>query len=220
MQLVASLQKPIIPAFALGIAFSLALFGLMYSVIHGTHGAIAEQETMPTIDFVRLKRDSEIETMARRKPPPPPAQPPPPAKMRVATEAVQQDGLPGFAVPDLNLNATVGGGPLGGKLGGAAGMFDGELMPLQRIEPQYPSDARRAGITGWVEVEFLVNADGTVRSARVTDAKPKGLFEAASITAALRWKFRPKVINGKPVEQKGLQKINFGLNAAQPAAAK
>lgn len=217
MQLATYIQKPIIPATGLAILFSLSLFGLMYSVIHTTHGSLKEQEALPTIDFVRLRRDSEVETMSRRKPPPPPAQPPPPAKMRVATEAVAHEGLGGFAVPDLNLAATVGGGPMGGKLGGGGGMFDGELMPLQRIEPQYPSDARRAGITGWVEVEFLVNADGSVRSARVVDAKPKGLFEAASITAALRWKFRPKVVNGKPVEQRGLQKINFGLNAAAPA---
>ena len=217
MQIAMYLRKPIIPAFALSMLFSLSLFGLMYSVIHSTHEAIQAQETLPTIDFVRLRRDSEVETMSRRKPPPPPVQPPPPAKMRVATEAVQQEGMSGMAVPDLNLSATVGGGPMGGKLGGG-GMPDGELMPLQRIEPQYPSEARRAGIPGWVEVEFVVNPDGTVRSAKVRDAKPKGLFEAASITAALRWKFRPKIVNGVPVEQKGLQRINFGLNPQQPAA--
>jgi protein TonB len=91
-------------------------------------------------------------------------------------------------------------------------MFDGDLMPLQRIPPQYPSDARRARITGWVVLEVTVNADGSVRGVKVTDSKPKGLFEAAAAQAVLRWKFKPKVKDGKPIEQKGSQKIDFNLN--------
>ena len=216
MNAVAYLQRPIVPALALSMVFSLGLFGLLYSVIHRAHHALQEQDALPTIDFVRLKRDSETETLSRRKPPPPPAQPPPPAKMKVATEAVQQE-MGGLSIPDLNLSASVGGGPMAGKMGAGGGMFDGELMPLQRIEPTYPADARRAGITGFVQLELIVNADGTVRSAKVVDSKPKGLFEASAVTAVLRWKFRPKVVDGKPVEQRGAQRINFGLTQSQPA---
>jgi protein TonB len=212
MQLARYLQRPIIPATALSLVFSLALFGMMYSVIHSTHQTLQATETLPTIDFVRLKRDSEIETMSRRRPPPPPAQPPPPAKMRVATEAVQQEGMGGMALPDLNLAANVSGGPIGGKLGRGAAMFDGELIPLQRVPPQYPREAARARISGWVEVEVLVNADGTVRSARAIKAEPKGLFEAAAVQSALRSKFKPKIVDGKPVEQKGSWKVTFDLS--------
>jgi len=217
MQIAMYLRKPIIPAFGLSMLFSLSLFGLMYSVIHSTHQAIQAQETLPTIDFVRLRRDSEVETMSRRKPPPPPVQPPPPAKMKVAAEAASQSALGGFAMPDLNLSASVSGGPVGGKLGRGAAMFDGELIPLQRIPPQYPREAARARISGWVVVEVLVNADGTVRSARATDAHPKGLFEAAAVQSALRSKFKPKIQDGKPVEQKGSWKVNFDLSQAQAA---
>jgi protein TonB len=117
------------------------------------------------------------------------------------------------------LSATVGGGPIAGQLGkgGAAGMFDGDLLPLQRIPPQYPRDAARSGVTGWVTLEVLVNADGSVRSAKVTDAKPRGIFEAAAVAAVMRWKFKPKIENGKPVEQRGAQKIDFNLNSAAAA---
>jgi protein TonB len=96
---------------------------------------------------------------------------------------------------------------------GAGGMFDGDIIPLQRIPPQYPRDAARNGITGWVQLEVLVNADGTVRSARVLESNPRGLFEAAAVQAVLRWKFKPKVVNGTPVQQKGAQRIEFNLNA-------
>lgn len=119
-------------------------------------------------------------------------------------------------IPTLNLAAAVGGGPIAGQMGkgGAAGMFDGDLLPLQRIPPQYPRDAARAGITGWVQLEVLVNADGTVRSAKVIDSKPRGMFEASAVQAVMRWKFKPKIEDGKPVEQRGAQKIEFNLNAA------
>jgi len=208
-------RSPMLAAAALSVLFSLVLFALLYSAIHAGKFVAEKSEALQTIDFVRLKRDSEVETLSRRKPPPPPAQPPPPAKMRVASAAVQQS-MSGMEIPSLNLSATVSGGPMGGQMGkGVTGMFDGDLMPLQRIVPIYPRDASRAGITGWVQVELLVNADGSVRSAKVIDAKPRGIFEAAAITAVMRWKFKPKIQDGKPVEQKGSQKIDFNLNQAK-----
>ena len=88
---------------------------------------------------------------------------------------------------------------------GAGTSLEGHILPA------------RAGITGWVQVEVLVNADGSVRSAKVVDAKPKGMFEAAAMTAVLRWKFKPKVLDGKPVDQRGQCKIEFNLNAPSPA---
>lgn len=208
-------RSPMLLAAVMAILFSLVLFALLYGAIHAGKFVAEEREALQTIDFVRLKRDSEVETLSRRKPPPPPAQPPPPAKMRVAAEAVQQ-GPASMEIPTLNLAAAVGGGPIAGQMGkgGAAGMFDGDLLPLQRIPPQYPRDAARAGITGWVQLEVLVNADGTVRSAKVIDSKPRGMFEASAVQAVMRWKFKPKIEDGKPVEQRGAQKIEFNLNAA------
>ena len=205
--------RPFVPATIVSVGLSLALFSLMYSVIRIGHHGIDKAEVLPTIDFVRLKRDSDVETKTLRKPPPPPpSQPPPPAKMHVATDAAPQAGM-GLSVNTLSLNANVGGGPIAGQMGGGtAAMFDGDILPLQRIPPQYPRDAARNGITGWVQLEVQVNADGSVRSAKVVDAKPRGIFEAAAVQAVMRWKFKPKVVNGAPVEQKGTQKIEFNLN--------
>ena len=206
------LKNPLIPASILAVGFSLLLFMLMYSAIHVGKFVHQGSETLQTIDFVRLKRDSEVETLSRRKPPPPPAQPPPPAKMRVAAESVQQ-GMTAMEIPTLNLSASVSGGPIGGSIAAGAAMFDGDLLPLQRIPPQYPRDAARSGVTGWVQLEVLVNADGSVRSAKVLDSKPRGIFEASAVQAVMRWKFKPKIKDGKPVEQRGAQKIEFNLNA-------
>lgn len=204
-----------VPAAGAALVFSLLLFGLMYSVIKVGHHQIAKAEALQTIDFVRLRRDSDLETLSRRKPPPPPpTPPPPPAKMKIASAGGSQAGLAGLDIPDLNLTADMGGG-LAGVKGAASGMFDGEIIPMQCPPPVYPSEARRAGITGWVQIELVVAPDGSVRSARAVDAQPRGMFEAAAVQSQQRCKFKPRIVDGVPTEQRGRRKLNFSLNKVE-----
>jgi periplasmic protein TonB len=51
-----------------------------------------------------------------------------------------------------------------------------------------------------------------VRSARAVESQPRGVFEASAVLAAQRCKFKPKMVDGKPVEQRGRRKWNFDLN--------
>ena len=82
-------QARSIPIVAVAIGFALGLFSLMHTVITVSGHGLDKVETLPTIDFVRLRRDSQVETMERRKPPPPPPEPPPPpSKMRIDTGSV------------------------------------------------------------------------------------------------------------------------------------
>jgi periplasmic protein TonB len=213
-------RSPLLPALALSVLISTGLFWLMYSFIGVANHSEQLIEALPAIDFVRLRRDTQTESLERRKPPPPPPEPPPPMqRMKIATEAAPQNNVAQspMAIPNLGLSTSVGGGPFIGEMGRAAapdmsGLFDGDIIPLQRIAPQYPRDAARAGITGWVRLEVLVNADGSVRSAKVVEAQPKGLFDASAVTAVLRWKFKPKVVDGTPVAQRGSQRIEFNIN--------
>jgi periplasmic protein TonB len=213
----AAARSPAVPAMGLAVIVSLGLFWLMFEFMGNDGHAAGAIETLPSIDFVRLRRDTQTETLQRRKPPPPPEPPPPVQRMHIATEAAQSTAAPApMAIPNLGISTSVGGGPFIGELGGAgapdmSGLFDGDIIPLQRIAPQYPRDAARARINGWVQLEVLVNADGSVRSAKVTEAQPKGLFEANAVAAVLRWRFKPKVVNGTPVAQRGSQRIEFNI---------
>jgi protein TonB len=45
----------------------------------------------------------------------------------------------------------------------------------------------------------------------VVEAKPRGVFDSAAITAALKWKFKPRVVDGKPVDQRGVVQIDFNF---------
>lgn len=198
------------PAFGGALALSLGLFWLMHTVIHVSGMGPQKKEQLQTIDFVRLKRDSDVTPNERRKPPPPPPpkSPPPPAKMSVATDAPV--GGPGIAAPgSLDLSADSGGPASGGA---SANMFDSDAVPLQRVNPMYPNEARRAGITGYVRLQLTIAPDGSVRAAKVIESKPKGLFDASAVTAVLKWRFKPKVVDGVPVDYVATQRIAFDLN--------
>jgi len=199
----------------MALLLSLGLFGLMYSVIKGSHAGLEKKEALPTIDFVRLKRDSEVESISRRKPPPPPPAPPPPSKMKVVADAVSAPGMSGLEIPNLNLKADVGGEAMIGTKGVGAGMFDGEMIPLNCPPPTMPSDARRAGLTGYVVVLIDITADGSFKTAKILESQPKGLFDAAVITSIQRCKFKPTVKDGVPVAAQGKRRFNFGLKGAE-----
>lgn len=199
------------PALGGALALSMGLFWLMHTIIQVSGVGPLKKEQLQTIDFVRLKRDSDVTPNERRKPPPPPPPkaPPPPSRMTVATDAPV--GGPGITAPTgLDLSADTGGPATGG--GASANMFDSDAVPLQRVNPMYPNEARRAGITGYVRMELTIAPDGSVRAAKVIEAKPKGLFDAAAVTAVLKWRFKPKVVDGVPVDYVATQRIAFDLN--------
>lgn len=208
----------LLQAFSFALIFSVGLFWVMHTLIQGHGHGVRHVETLPNIDFVRLKRDTEVETRTRRKPPLPPPlkQPPLPPKMQVASEALLKNELLPFNIPRLGLSANVAGGTFIGEMtagapGGGLGLFEGDIIPLQRIAPQYPRQAARDGVSGYVKIEFTVNVDGSVKDARVIEGKPRGVFDSAAVTAALKWKFKPKVLDGQPVAQKGVVQIDFHL---------
>ena len=64
-----------------------------------------------------------------------------------------------------------------------------ELKPLKRVNPVYPPEAARAGTTGFVEVEYTVDAAGKVSSVSVVNAKPARTFESAAVKAVKQWEF-------------------------------
>ncbi len=75
---------------------------------------------------------------------------------------------------------------------------DGDYIPLVNITPNYPTRALSRGIEGWCLVEFTVDERGNVveDSIVVIDAEPSDIFNRASIRAAARFKFQPRIENG------------------------
>jgi protein TonB len=209
----AVLESRFVRPVAYAALITFGMFWTMHLLIVGGKYIAEQRESLATVDFVRLKKESELETRERKKPPKPepPKQPPPP-KMKVDTPPPDAPPTP-FQMPKLDVPTNVSGGPfLGSYVGGDLSGYS-ELIPLVRIAPQYPRNAARDGIEGTVVFEVVINPDGTVKSARPIKAQPRGVFEAAAMQAIMKWKFKPKIEDGKAVESKGVQPIDFKMDA-------
>ena len=69
-------------------------------------------------------------------------------------------------------------------------------------------------IEGWVDVQFTVGIDGSVRNPVVLAAEPRTIFDRAAIQAVKGWKYNPKIQDGKPVERQNLKvRIRFQLES-------
>ena len=76
---------------------------------------------------------------------------------------------------------------------------------------KYPREALKAGKTGFVTVRLIVDEKGRVIDVKIEESRPPRIFDAAAIQAVLKWKFKPRVIDGVPVKQVGLTTIEFNL---------
>ncbi len=110
--------------------------------------------------------------------------------------------------PDLNIDRSQVQMDTGLELSNASiSATDGDYLPLVAIAPQYPSRAAQRGIQGWCLVSFTVNGLGNVVEETITvvDAEPANIFDRSSERAAARFKFQPRVVDGKGVEVAGVQ---------------
>ena len=83
---------------------------------------------------------------------------------------------------------------------------------LVTIPPEYPVREAMRGTEGWVIVQYTVGANGAVKDAFVVDSQPARVFDQAAITAILRYRYSPMVMDGRAVERVGIrQKIRFEL---------
>jgi protein TonB len=64
-------------------------------------------------------------------------------------------------------------------------------------------------MSGWVELEFTVHADGSTGDIVVTNSSPRRTFDSAAITAVGQWRYKPVIRDGKPVDQRAAVRIRF-----------
>ncbi len=79
------------------------------------------------------------------------------------------------------------------------------------VEPRYPPAALRKSQQGWVELDFTVAADGSVKDVEVRGADPAGVFEEAAVKAVSQWRFSPLQRNGRPIEQRARLRMRFAF---------
>ena len=186
---------------------TIGLFIAMRYLIIGQDGELSEPPKGKVIDFVRLKQDETVETKKRmpKKPPKPDEPPPdmvqPQQQQDLAAESVGMSFQAEFAT-DTSL-----------KGGLALESGDGEYLPIVKVAPIYPRRALSRGIEGYVIVEFTVTRNGSVSNPIVVEAEPPKIFDKAAVDAALKFKYKPRVIDGEPTEVEGVQnRITFTMS--------
>lgn len=188
----------------LGIVVTFALFTLMRVLIHNDENPLNEAKNVRIIDFLRAPEDESVELKDRKPEPPPPPDEPPPDMIKPSFDSsdVSQGVDIGAVNANVDLNIEAGGGFAS----------DGEYLPIVKVAPQYPRRAQTRGIEGYVLLEFIVTATGAVRDPVVIESEPGGIFDRAAMNAALKFKYKPKVVNGEPVEVAGVRnRITFEL---------
>ena len=82
---------------------------------------------------------------------------------------------------------------------------DGEYLPIVKVAPIYPRRAQSRGISGYCIVEYTVTTSGAIRDPKAVDCQPAGVFEEASVKASLKFKYKPRVVDGVAIEVGGVQ---------------
>jgi protein TonB len=197
---------------AVGVTFG--LFLLMYALISSGADQRTELEAIAGIRFGPVDIPDEIMTRSRRRPvkPPPPKEPPPPPRMQISKMDRQEQNMPQMDIPDLDLPMVGGSGMFIGNFQQVDRGAEGDIIPVVVIRPMYPREAAITGTQGWVKVEFTITDAGTVKDPRVIDAKPPRIFNREAIRAILKWKFKPRVVDGIAVERRATQVIDFTLD--------
>ena len=191
-------------AFVVSAAITFGLFYLMQSLIARSGNLGYERQKRTVFDFVRLKKEERVERKKRDKPrkvkrkePPPPAQMPVSKLSKAPVKQALQVNAPPFR-PQV----AMAGNPV---LGGSGS--DSDIVPLVRPLHRYPSRAQARGIQGWVHLRFDVTAEGTTSNIIVLDADPEGTFDRAAKKAVGKYKYKPRIENGVPVNRPGVEVV-------------
>jgi protein TonB len=80
---------------------------------------------------------------------------------------------------------------------------------IHKVTPVYPELAKRARVTGAVQIEAIIAKDGSMRSMQVLSGHP--LLINGAVNAVKQWRYRPTLLQGQPVEVITRIEVNFTL---------
>ena len=87
-----------------------------------------------------------------------------------------------------------------------------DYTPVIKENPTYPTAAARNGVSGYVILEYAVTKTGAVEDISVIDSKPTGIFDEAAIEAAQKYRYMPRIVDGKPIDVPGVKtRITFEI---------
>ena len=190
------------PALILAMVVTVGLVLGMHGLIRMAEPELGERNSFKLPDFVHVPKDEDVKTIT-----PKPKRP---------DEILEQPDVPDLKIVpdnvDINSNINIGAVKVGinRDLKGF-NSNDGEYLPIFRAPPIYPRRAQERGLCGHVDLMYTVTSAGTVADPRVTNSSSK-MFERAAIKAALKYKYKPRLVGGKPVDVPGVEiRVSFKI---------
>jgi protein TonB len=188
-----------------GTAITLSLLFVMHLLIEHAEDAISKEKVRHQLDFVRVKRNETLNTedFTPEKPEKPPELPPevPPQDMDSVDPNAPTINIP---APPVSTNIDIGGP-------GGMNIAEGDYLPIVRVAPVYPARALSRGIEGYVDMSFTVTTTGTVKDP-IVEFSTSSLFDRSATRAVLKFKYKPRVVDGVPVDVPGVKtRISFQI---------
>lgn len=185
-------------AVVVGAVITVALFYVMQAVIRSDKNPLNEALGGRMIDFVRLLDDEAVDVKRQKpKPPPPPDEQPPDIPE------------PEFDSSDTSIGTSWSGPApsIDVEIGSGGYASDGDYLPLVKVEPIYPRRALSRGIEGYVIVSLTVTTSGATKDVFIVESDPPGVFDRSAVSAALKFKYKPKMVDGRAVEVTGVKNL-------------
>lgn len=189
----------------IGVVVTLSLLFIMQLLIASGKAALTKPRDRANLEFVRVKKNENLNTadLQPEKPPKPPQVPPvtPPQDLDQVDPDAPTISIP---APTILANTDIGGP-------GSMNIAEGDYLPIVRVAPVYPARALSRGLEGFVDLSFTVTAAGTVIDPIILQST-SSLFERAATRAVLKFKYKPRVVDGIPVSVSGVKtRISFQL---------
>ncbi|WP_321394413.1 energy transducer TonB [Emcibacter sp.] len=192
-------------SFSFAFLITFLLFFAMQWLIATGEKASTEKGVNIRVEIADVRKAREVEQKVR-KPEKPEEVETPPETPDIEMDTSLNNVQTGFEIGSAQVDTGI---QVAGTGGFAAS--DGDYLPIVKVAPVYPRRAAERGIEGYVILEFTVTKNGTVRDIVVVETT-SSLFNRAAIKAAEKFKYKPKVVDGEPVDVSGvLHKITFEL---------
>ncbi|MGI9257496.1 MAG: energy transducer TonB [Gammaproteobacteria bacterium] len=198
---------------AVGTVVTVLLFILMNRLINSGDDLGIDRSEGGLAGFIRKPREEVVRERQRLRPeePPPPEDPPPLPETEVVRTTDQPQVALNFDVPGVPVSSAVPNPLFDGPWSPGTVPTDGEMVAIVQVAPRYPPEAVRERLEGWVRLGFTILPDGSVADPEVLESQPGRVFDSSARVAILRWRFRPRVVNGAPVAARAELTMDFFL---------
>ena len=185
---------------------TLLLLVLMVSLIEYADKSLDTQKRIKLPDIHMPEVELEIKRLIEKPEKPEKEETPPPEIPKQDFDKIDGNANISQSAPvKIRANMDI-------DIGAGLQATDGEYLPIVKVAPQYPRRALSRGIEGYVILKYTVTKQGSVQNPVVVEANPENVFNKAAIKSALRYKYKPRVVDGEPIEVSGVRtKITFQL---------